>query len=60
MVSRRGRGGDRLAQPRGPDEGPWAQVSMAELVLPNNRGMLHHRYRSLLRDLYLWHFDRRA
>jgi hypothetical protein len=51
-------GQDGLAQPCGPAEGPWAQASMAELVLHINREMLHHGAEiALLRDLYLWHYD---
>jgi hypothetical protein len=47
-----------LARPCGPAEGPWAESSMAELVLHINREMLHHGAEiALLRDLYLWRFD---
>ena len=42
----------------GAGEGPWAQASMAELVLHINREMLHHGAEiALLRDLYLWQHD---
>jgi hypothetical protein len=51
----RGLGADGLARPCGPAEGPWAESSMAELVLHINREMLHHGAEiALLRDLYLW------
>jgi hypothetical protein len=51
----RGLGADGLARPCGPAEGPWAEASMAELVLHINREMLHHGAEiALLRDLYLW------
>jgi hypothetical protein len=51
----RGLGTDGLARPCGPAEGPWAEASMAELVLHINREMLHHGAEiALLRDLYLW------
>ncbi|MGD0066305.1 MAG: DinB family protein [Streptosporangiaceae bacterium] len=51
-------GQDGLAQACGPAEGPWAQASMAELVLHINREMLHHGAEiALLRDLYLWQYD---
>ena len=47
-----------LAQPCGPAEGPWAEHSMAELVLHINREMLHHGAEiALLRDLYQWGLD---
>jgi hypothetical protein len=42
----------------GPAEGPWADHSMAELVLHINRETLHHGAEiALLRDLYRWGFD---
>ncbi|HVH24589.1 MAG TPA: DinB family protein [Pseudonocardia sp.] len=42
-----------LARPVGPAEGPWAEHSMAELVLHINREGLHHGAEiALLRDLY--------
>jgi DinB superfamily len=51
----RGLGPDGLARACGPAEGPWATVSMAELVLHINREILHHGAEvALLRDLYLW------
>src|ERR1700677_1190504 len=47
-----GLGTDGLARPCGPAEGPWAESSMAELVLHINREMLHHGAEiALLRDL---------
>jgi hypothetical protein len=54
----RGLGTDGLARACGPAEGPYAQASMAELVLHINREMLHHGAEiALLRDLYLWQYD---
>lgn len=42
-----------LAAPCGPSEGPWADHSMAELVLHVNREVIHHGAEiALLRDLY--------
>ena len=44
---------ERLARPCGPAEGPWADRSMAELVLHINREVIHHGAEiALLRDLY--------
>ncbi|MGH3942668.1 MAG: DinB family protein [Pseudonocardiaceae bacterium] len=44
---------DGLARPVGPAEGPWAEHSMATLVLHINREAIHHGAEvSLLRDLY--------
>ena len=61
MTGVRGLGADGLAGPCGPAEGPYAEASMAELVLHINREMLHHGAEiALLRDLYLWHFDGRG
>jgi DinB superfamily len=49
-----GLGADGLARPCGPAEGPFAECSMAELVLHVNREVMHHGAEvSLLRDLYL-------
>lgn len=49
----RGLGADGLARPCGPAEGPFAEYSMATLVLHINREMLHHGAEiALLRDLY--------
>jgi hypothetical protein len=57
----RGLGAEGLARRFGPAEDPWAESSMAELVLHINREMLHRRAEiALLRDLYQWHFDGRA
>ncbi len=50
----RGLGADGLAQPCGPAEGPFAEYSMASLVLHIHREVIHHGAEiSLLRDLYL-------
>jgi hypothetical protein len=49
-----GLGADGLARPCGPAEGPYAEDSMATLVLHINREVIHHGAEiSLLRDLYL-------
>lgn len=46
-------GEDGLAQPCGPAEGPFADSSMARLVLHINRELIHHLAEvALLRDLY--------
>jgi len=46
-------GEDELAEPCGPSEGPFAEASMAALVLHINREALHHGAEiALLRDLY--------
>ncbi|MBA2716460.1 MAG: DinB family protein [Propionibacteriales bacterium] len=46
-------GEDGLRRPCGPAEGPFAEFSMAALVLHINREMLHHGAEvALLRDLY--------
>src|SRR5215472_5938108 len=50
----RGLGADGLARPCGPAEGPFADYSMAALVLHVHREVIHHGAEiSLLRDLYL-------
>jgi hypothetical protein len=50
----RGLGVDGLAQPCGPAEGPFAEYSMAALVLHIHREVIHHGAEiALLRDLYL-------
>ncbi len=55
----RGLGDEGLAKPCGPAEGPWADHSMAALVLHINREMLHHGAEiALLRDLYAHRGDR--
>ena len=42
-----------LAEPCGPAEGPWADHSRAELVLHNDREVIHHGAEiALLRDLW--------
>jgi hypothetical protein len=47
-------GADGLARPCGPAEGPFAESSMAALVLHIHREVIHHGAEvSLLRDLYL-------
>ncbi|SEG95505.1 DinB superfamily protein [Saccharopolyspora kobensis] len=47
-------GDEGLAKPCGPAEGPYAERSMAELVLHIHRELIHHLSEvSLLRDLYL-------
>jgi DinB superfamily len=47
-----------LARPCGPAEGPYAELTMAALVLHINREVLHHGAEvALLRDLYLWQYD---
>ena len=49
----RGLGEDGLARPCGPAEGPYAEASMAELVLHIHREAIHHGAEiALLRDLY--------
>jgi hypothetical protein len=50
----RGLGADGLARPCGPAEGPFAEYSMAALVLHIHREVIHHGAEiCLLRDLYL-------
>jgi hypothetical protein len=50
----RGLGAEGLAQPCGPAEGPFAEYSMAALVLHIHREAIHHGAEvALLRDLYL-------
>jgi DinB family protein len=50
----RGLGTDGLTRPCGPAEGPFADDSMAGLVLHIHREVIHHGAEiSLLRDLYL-------
>ena len=51
----RGLGTDGLARPCGPAEGPYAEASMATLVLHINREAMHHGAEvALLRDLFRW------
>ena len=51
----RGLGADGLARPCGPAEGPYAEATMAALVLHINREALHHGAEvALLRDLFRW------
>lgn len=48
-------GADDLARPCGPAEGPYAEYSMAGLVLHIHREVIHHGAEvALLRDLYYW------
>ena len=43
-----------LARPIGPKEGPWAEHSMAELILHINREAIHHGAEiACIRDLYV-------
>jgi hypothetical protein len=50
----RGLGAEGLAQPCGPAEGPFADYTMAALVLHIHREVIHHGAEiALLRDLYL-------
>ena len=52
-------GASGLAHPVGPAEGPFAEASMATLVLHINREVIHHGAEiALLRDLYRWKGDR--
>jgi hypothetical protein len=54
MKGVRGLGAAGLAEPCGPAEGPFAEFSMAALVLHIHREVIHHGAEiSLLRDLYL-------
>lgn len=56
----RGLGQEGLARPCGPAEGPWAEASMATLVLHIHREVIHHGAEvALLRDLYA-HRDHRS
>ncbi|MDN5726399.1 MAG: DinB family protein [Propionibacteriales bacterium] len=49
----RGLDAETLAQPCGPDEGPYADLPMATLVLHIHREVIHHGAEiALLRDLY--------
>jgi hypothetical protein len=48
-------GADGLERPCGPAEGPYAELSMADLVLHIHREAIHHLSEvALLRDLYLY------
>jgi len=48
-----GLGAEGLVRPCGPAEGPFAEASLAELVLHIHREVLHHGAEiALLRDLY--------
>ena len=49
----RGLDAERLREPCGPAEGPWADQPMTALVLHINRELIHHGAEiALLRDLY--------
>ncbi len=49
----RGLDAEALARPAGPAEGPYAEHSMATLVLHISREAIHHGAEiALLRDLY--------
>ncbi|MDY7106687.1 MAG: DinB family protein [Actinomycetota bacterium] len=53
LVGIRGLGEDRLADPVGPAEGPFAELPYAALVLHIHREVIHHGAEVLLlRDLY--------
>jgi hypothetical protein len=53
MKGVRALGADGLSRPCGPAEGPFADASMAELVLHIHREVIHHGGEiALLRDLY--------
>jgi DinB superfamily len=61
MKGVQGLGSDGLARPCGPAEDPYAESSMAGLVLHIHREVLHHGAEiALLRDLYQWKGDRDA
>ena len=50
----RGLSEDDLAKPVGPAEGPWAEHSMAVLILHINREVIHHGAEiACIRDLYV-------
>ncbi|MGV0595393.1 DinB family protein [Mycolicibacterium porcinum] len=50
----RGLDDDDLAKPVGPAEGPWAEHSMAVLILHINREAIHHGAEiACIRDLYV-------
>ena len=50
----RGLADDDLARPVGPAEGPWAEHSMAVLILHINREVIHHGAEiACIRDLYI-------
>ena len=54
ITGARGLSEEQLWRPCGPAEGPYADESMATLVLHINREMIHHGAEiALLRDLYL-------
>ncbi|MFG1930114.1 DinB family protein [Mycobacterium sp. NPDC048908] len=55
----RGLDAQSLARPVGPAEGPWAEHSMAELVLHINREAIHHGAEiACIRDLYVHTINR--
>ncbi|MUL81508.1 MULTISPECIES: DinB family protein [unclassified Mycolicibacterium] len=50
----RGLDDDGLRRPCGPAEGPWAEYTMAELILHVNREVIHHGAEiACIRDLYV-------
>jgi DinB superfamily len=58
MAGVRGLSPAGMARPVGSAEGPWAEHSMAELVLHINRETIHHGAEiALLRDLYRWRYN---
>ena len=49
----RGLDAEALTQPIGPNEGPWADYAMSELILHINREVIHHGAEiACIRDLY--------
>jgi DinB superfamily len=49
----RGLDAEALARPIGPNEGPWADHAMSELILHINREVIHHGAEiACIRDLY--------
>jgi DinB superfamily len=49
----RGLDAEAVEHPIGPNEGPWAEHSMAELILHINREVIHHGAEiACIRDLY--------
>jgi hypothetical protein len=49
----RGLDAEALARPIGPNEGPWADYAMSELILHINREVIHHGAEiACIRDLY--------
>ena len=49
----RGVDAEAMARPIGPNEGPWAEHAMSELILHINREVIHHGAEiACIRDLY--------